>query len=73
MKNFTMLWAKKVTGGVAKAIDEQPTAYDLDGVLEQLEEEKNPMYREDGTLMSERKSVSIDKAIEIVKGGARWK
>ena len=68
-----LLWAEKVTGGVVKAIDAQPVAYDLDGVLERLEKEKNPMYREDGTLMAERTSISIDKAIEIVKGGIRWK
>ena len=47
-----------------------PTAYDLDGVLERLEEEKNPMYRGDGILMAKRRGMSIDKAIEIVKGGA---
>lgn len=73
MKDFTMLWAEKVTEGVVKAIDEQPVAYDLDGVLKRLEEEKNPTYREDGTLMAERTSISVNKAIEIVKGGIKWK
>lgn len=55
---------------VLQNIDDMPTAYDLDGVLERLEEEKNPMYREDGTLMAKRRGMSIDKAVEIVKGGA---
>ena len=32
-------------------INRQPTAYDLDNVVEQLEKEKNPLYREDGSLM----------------------
>lgn len=50
-------------------IDRIPTAYDLDEVLKQLEEEKNPMYRGDGTLMGARIGMSIDKAIEIVKNG----
>ena len=50
-------------------IDCIPTAYDFDGVLERLEEEKNPMYRDDGTLMAARTEISINKAIEIVKGG----
>lgn len=53
-------------------IDRIPTAYDLDEVLKQLEEEKNPMYRDDGTLMGARRGMNIDKAIEIVKNGGRW-
>lgn len=53
-------------------IDRIPTAYDLDEVLKQLEEEKNPMYRGDGTLMSDRRVMNIDKAIKIVKNGGRW-
>lgn len=53
-------------------IDRIPTAYDLDEVLKQLEEEKNPMYRGDGTLMSDRRGMNIDKAIEIVKNGGIW-
>lgn len=55
---------------VLQNIDDMPTAYDLDGVLERSEEEKNPMYREDGILMAKRRGMSIDKAVEIVKGGA---
>ena len=47
----------------------QPTAYDVDKVIERLEIEKNPIYREDGSLMAERAAIGIDKAIEIVKGG----
>ena len=50
-------------------IDAQPTAYDVDSVVKQLEKEKNPLYREDGSLMGERTVIRIDKAIEIVKGG----
>ena len=50
-------------------INRQPTAYDVDRVVEQLEKEKNPLYREDGSLMAERAVIEIDKAIEIVKGG----
>lgn len=48
----------------------QPTAYDPDKVVEQLEKEKNQIYREDGSLMVEgRTAIRIDKAVEIVKGG----
>lgn len=50
-------------------IDAQPTAYDVDKVIERLEIEKNPIYREDGSLMAERAAIGIDKAIEIVEGG----
>ncbi len=50
-------------------IDNQPTAYDVDKVVERLEEERNPMYRADGSLMSERRLIEIDKAVEIVKSG----
>lgn len=50
-------------------IDAQPTAFDPDRVVEQLEKEKNPIYRSDGSLMEARTCITIDKAIEIVKGG----
>lgn len=45
-----------------KWIDEQPTAYDIDKVVEQLEEN----YSCD---VGNLKMISVDKAIEIVKGG----
>ena len=44
-------------------IDEQPTAYDIDKVVEQLEEN----YSCD---VGNLKMISLDKAIEIVKSGA---
>lgn len=62
-------FAKDTREAAQKLIDEQPTAYDVDKVLEQLEEERNPMYRADGSLMSERRLIEIDKAVEIVKSG----
>lgn len=54
---------------VRKVINDMPTVYDVDKVIERLEIEKNPIYREDGSLMAERAAIGIDKAIEIVKGG----
>lgn len=36
-------------------------------IIGKLEEIKNPMYREDGSLMTQKLFVKIDKAIEIVK------
>lgn len=56
-------------GTLMDKVDEIQTAYDVDSVVEQLEKEKNPLYREDGSLMGERTVIKIDKAIEIVKGG----
>lgn len=57
------------TNTVLLLLDKYPTAYDVDKVVEQLEKEKNPNYREDGSLMGEREAIEIDKAIEIVKAG----
>ena len=54
---------------VRKVINDMPTVYDVDKVIERLEIEKNPIYREDGSLMAERAAIGIDKAIEIVKAG----
>lgn len=56
---------------IMNVIDEQPTAYDVDKVVEQLEAEKNPFYRGDGSLMCNKPNIRIDKAIEIVKVGGR--
>lgn len=38
-----------------------------DKVIKKLEEIKNPMYREDGSLMAQKAFIRIDEAIEIVK------
>ena len=50
-------------------IDSQPTAYDVDKVVERLDKERSRMYYEDGSLMLSRTNVSIDKAVEIVRSG----
>ena len=49
--------------GVQCVIDEQPTAYDVDAVVEQLEEACISLSDYPGYV------VDIKKAIEIVKGG----
>ena len=56
-------FVKVITCGFLKDIDEQPTAYDIDKVVEQLEEN----YSCD---VGNLKMISVDKAIEIVTGGA---
>ena len=56
--------------GVAlKEIREHPAAFDKEKVIEELHNERNPIYREDGSLMSDRTYISIDNAIEIVEKG----
>ena len=55
-------FVKVITCGLLKDIDEQPTAYDVDKVVEQLEEN----YSCD---VGNLKMISVDKAIEILKGG----
>ena len=58
------VFAKEVICGFLKDIDEQPTAYDIEEKVEQLEEN----YSCD---VGNLKMISLDKAIEIVKGGER--
>lgn len=53
----------------AKMVSDQPTAFDKEKVIKELRAERNPIYREDGSLMSDRTYISIDNAIEIVEKG----
>lgn len=61
---------------IGAVIDEQPTAFDVDKVVEQLEEEKKRVFKlclatNDSTqrLKYIEKEQTIALAIEIVKGG----
>lgn len=49
--------------------DRQATAFDKEKVIEELNSERNLMYREDGTLMGARTQISIDRAVDIVEKG----
>lgn len=51
-----------------KAVDEQPTAYDVDEVVEQLGEKQNNKGF-GSTLQEMFYDLGLDTAIEIVKGG----
>lgn len=56
---------------LAQKIDEQPTAYDPDKVVEQLEYQKNIWNHDevkDARLVDEKRK-AFDMAIKIVKGG----
>lgn len=67
------------TNAVLYLLEEYPTAYDVDVVVKQLEEEKNLHKRmikyeqKNGTVTEEfqaRRAVEVlERAIEIVKGG----
>lgn len=67
---------------ILEKIDEQPTAYDVDKVVEQLEDIKRKKYRacqdvicedckysKDCCECDEGDKLALDMAIEIVKGG----
>lgn len=53
--------------GFQSVIDEQPTAYDANKVVEQLEKVAFERYENDG--MGGERVVNLDDVIEIVKGG----
>ena len=57
-------FARDIIRGFLKDIDAQPTAYDIEEKVEQLEEN----YSCD---VGNLKMISLDKAIEIVKRGER--
>lgn len=57
-----------VYDAIINSINRQPTAYDVDKVLKQLEDEKSHMSLFDDELEEVYKS-AIDDAIEIVKAG----
>ena len=50
-------------------MDAQPTAYDVDKVVAELEKARAQIYRADGSIMCEKRHIEIDRAIQIVKGG----
>ena len=57
----------KVGRDIEEAISEQPTAYDIDKVVEQLEELKETAYESCG--LASGAYVAMCNAIEIVKRG----
>ena len=55
-----------------RKVKNAPTDFDKEKVIEELNSERNLMYREDGTLMGARTQISIDRAVDIVeKGGTK--
>jgi hypothetical protein len=58
---------KTVPLWVYQTIDNQPTAYDVDKVVERLEKASYERFGNDG--MGGELVVNLDDAIEIIKGG----
>ena len=54
---------------IREIIANMQTGFDKEKVIEELNSERNLMYREDGTLMGARTQISIDRAVEIVEKG----
>ena len=54
---------------IASVIDKQPTAYDPDKVVEQLENERKFWENAYDSNLGKEKARSYEHAIEIVKGG----
>lgn len=54
---------------LAQKIDQQPTAYDTDKVVEQLENERKFWENAYNMNLGKEKARSYEHAIEIVKGG----
>ena len=54
---------------LAQKIDQQPTAYDTDKVVEQLENERKFLENAYNRNLGKEKARSYEHAIEIVKGG----
>lgn len=56
--------------GIIELLDKQPTAYDVDKVVEQLED-RSKEYNSGVRLRGKPEEIITNEAIEIVKGGGR--
>lgn len=60
--------ARQITDAFCRDIDEQPTAYDIDKVVEQLKE-RSKEFNSGLRLYGKPEEMLTDEAIEIVKAG----
>lgn len=60
--------ARQITEAFCRDIDEQPTAYDIDKVVEQLKE-RSKEFNSGLRLHGKPENMLTDEAIEIVKAG----
>ena len=61
-------FARDITRGFLKDIDAQPTAYDIDKIIERLEE-KSEIYCKEYGYPEDENILYLPDAVEIVKGG----
>ena len=54
---------------MSRSVADIQIAFTAFSVIEELNAERKPIYREDGSLMSNKTYISIDNAIEIVERG----
>ena len=69
IENLNKFAPEHYTALVNDLIMKEQTAFDKEEVLEELNSERNLMYRDDGTLMGARTQISIDRAVDIVEKG----
>lgn len=62
--------ARQITEAFCRDIDEQPTAYDIDKVVEQLKE-RSKEFNSGLRLHGKPENMRTDEAIEIVKAGVK--
>lgn len=63
--------ARQITDAFCRDIDEQPTAYDIDKVVEQLKE-RSKEFNSGLRLHGKPEDMLTDEAIEIVKAGNKY-
>lgn len=63
--------ARQITEAFCHDIDEQPTAYDIDKVVEQLKE-RSKEFNSGLRLHGKPENMLTDEAIEIVKAGNKY-
>lgn len=68
-EDVIMAFAKDLLKAVQNVIDTEPTAYDTDKVVEQLENERKFWENAYDSNLGKEKARSYEHAIEIVKGG----
>ena len=66
---LTQTSSEDIFYALAQKIDQQPTAYDTDKVVEQLENERKFWENAYDSNLGKEKARSYEHAIEIVKGG----
>ena len=54
-------------GAAVSIVEHRETAFDKEKVIEELNSERNLMYREDGTLMGARTQINIDREVDIIE------